>query len=188
MRLATGTALVACLAVACGVAVAACGSSGRSAGPAGVHASRDGGKVVDVYSSLPMHGPAAAQAAALADGMRLALAQAGDRAGAFTVKYTELDDSTGSAGWDVRQTATDARIAAADPRAVLYIGEFDDGASEVSMPVLNEAGIPQLSPSNTYVGLTEGRSDSGSHPPYAPTARRTYLRIVPTDSVQAGAQ
>jgi branched-chain amino acid transport system substrate-binding protein len=188
MRLATGTALVACLTVAFGVVVAACGSSRRSAGAGAVHASRDGGEVVDIYSSLPMHGPAAAEAAALSDGMRLALAQAGDRAGAFTVKYTALDDSTGSAGWDVRQTATNARIAAADPRAVLYIGELDDGASEVSMPVLNEAGIPQLSPSNTYVGLTVGRSDIGSHPPYAPTARRTYLRIVPTDSVQAGAQ
>lgn len=188
MRLATGRALVACLVVAFGVVVAACGASGSNTGRTAAGASLGEGKVVDIYSSLPMRGPSAAESAALANGIRLALAQAGGRAGAFTVRYTALDDSAGSAGWDVRQTAANARIAAADPSAVLYIGEFDDGASEVAMPVLNVAGIPQLSPSNTYVGLTVDQSAGGSaRPPYAPTGRRTYLRIVPTDWVQGGA-
>jgi len=186
MRLATGKALAACLVVSCAAAVAACGGHGSGTGAAG--ASLGGGKVVDVYSSLPMHGPSASEAAALRDGIKLALAQAGGRSGLFTVKYTALDDSSGAAGWDARQTATDARIAAADPRTVLYIGEFDDAASEVSMPVLNAAGIPQVSPANTYAGLTVSQSGSGSRqPPYAPTGTRTYLRIVPNDAVQAAA-
>ncbi len=34
------------------------------------------------------------------------------------------------------------------------MGEFNSGASEVSMPILNDAGIAQDSPANTYVGLT----------------------------------
>ena len=34
------------------------------------------------------------------------------------------------------------------------MGEFNSGASEVSMPILNHAGIAQDSPANTYVGLT----------------------------------
>ena len=34
------------------------------------------------------------------------------------------------------------------------MGEFNSGASEVSIPILNQAGIAQDSPANTYVGLT----------------------------------
>jgi len=55
-----------------------------------------------------------------------------------------------------------ARRAAADSSAIGYIGEFNSGASAISMPILSEAGIPQISPSNTYVGLT--RSGSGAAP------------------------
>ena len=32
--------------------------------------------------------------------------------------------------------------------------EFNSGASRVSLPILNEAGVPMVSPSNTYNGLT----------------------------------
>ena len=35
-----------------------------------------------------------------------------------------------------------------------YIGEFNSGASKISIPILNRAGIPQISPANTYNGLT----------------------------------
>jgi branched-chain amino acid transport system substrate-binding protein len=104
---------------------------------------------VDIYSSLPLRGPSATDAIPLEKGIRLALEQAGDRAGAFSVRYTSLDDAAGPAGWDPSHTAADARQAAADPRTVFYIGEFDDDASELSMPILNEAGIPQVSPANT---------------------------------------
>jgi branched-chain amino acid transport system substrate-binding protein len=60
----------------------------------------------------------------------------------------------------------------------------------VSIPILNEVGIPQVSPSNTYVGLTTSDPGSGQHEPkkYYPTGTRTFLRIVPNDSVQAAAQ
>jgi len=188
MRLATCRVPAACLVALSAVAVAACGRSGD-----GVRAARKstgpGVKVVDIYSSLPLRGPSAADAIPLENGIRLALEQARDRAGAFSVRYTSLDDAGGPDGWDPSQTAANARQAAADPRTVFYIGEFDDEASEVSMPILNEAGIPQVSPANTYVGLTTSQSGgaAGKVAPYAPTGTRTYLRIVPTDAVQAGA-
>ena len=101
-----------------------------------------------------------------------------------------LDDSTAAAGkWDPGQTAANARKVASDPKAVLYIGEFNSGASEVSIPILNEAGIPQVSPANTYVGLTTSLPGSAPGEPqkYYPTGKRTYLRIVPIDSIQAAA-
>ena len=78
---------------------------------------------------------------------------------------------------------------AADSKAVYYIGEFNSGASEVSIPILNQAGIPQVSPANTYVGLTTSLPGSAPGEPqkYYPTGTRTYLRIVPIDSIQAAA-
>src|ERR1700733_5495247 len=187
MRLALSKALAGCLAVLSVAALSACGArtnssdGGTVGGPAG-----SAGNVVDIYSSLPLRGPEAADAIPLANGIRLALSQSGGKAGPFMVQYTPLDDSAPNGGWDPSQTAANARRAAADPHAVYYIGEFDDDASEVSMPILNQAGLAQVSPTNTYVGLTTNQLGSASGaPPYAPTGTRTYLRIVPTDSVQA---
>jgi branched-chain amino acid transport system substrate-binding protein len=72
---------------------------------------------------------------------------------------------------------------------VYYIGEFNSGASEVSIPILNQAGVPQVSPANTYVGLTTNLPGSAPGEPqkYYPTGNRTYLRIVPIDSIQGAA-
>ena len=127
----------------------------------------------------------------MVNGIKLALDQAGGKAGQLTVNYQSLDDSTAAAGkWDPGQTAANARKAASDPKTGFYIGEFNSGASEVSIPILNTGGIPQVSPANTYVGLTTSLPGSAPGEPqkyYSPTGKRTYLRIVPIDSIQAAA-
>ncbi|HTP23311.1 MAG TPA: branched-chain amino acid ABC transporter substrate-binding protein [Solirubrobacteraceae bacterium] len=191
MRLALCRALAGCFAVLSVAALSACGGTNNDGSVGGTAGglSEPQGKFVDIYSSLPVHGPSAGEATALANGIRLALAQANGKAGEFTVQYSALDDSAGPSGWDASKTAANARKAAADPRAVYYIGEFDDDASEVSMPILNQAGIAQISPANTYVGLTTNQPGSITGEPgrYAPSGTRTYLRIVPIDSVQAAA-
>jgi branched-chain amino acid transport system substrate-binding protein len=134
-----------------------------------------------------MQGSSNAQTIPLVNGIKLALSEAHGKAGKFTVKYTELDDSTAAAGkWDPTQTGANAREAASDPKAVYYIGEFNSGASEVSIPILNQGGLAQVSPANTYVGLTTSLPGSAAGEPakYYPTGKRTYLRIVPIDSIQ----
>jgi branched-chain amino acid transport system substrate-binding protein len=177
------------LAVAGAVALAACGSSSSTTTTGA--ATSSGSNVVDVYSSLPMQGASTAQTIPLVNGAKLALSQAGGKAGKWTVHYTVLDDSTAAAGkWDPGQTQANARKVAADPKAVYYIGEFNSGASEVSIPILNQANVPQVSPANTYVGLTTsipGASLPGEPQKYYPTGTRTYLRIVPIDSIQGAA-
>ena len=179
------TPAIAALALVA-LAAAACSSgSSTSSTP-----SSSSGGTVDFYSSLPMQGASSAQTIPLVNGIKLALSQANNKAGQWTVKYTVLDDSTAAAGkWDPGQTAADARQVASDPKAVYYMGEFNSGASEVSIPILNAAGIPQVSPANTYVGLTTSLPGSAPGEPqkYYPTGKRTYLRIVPIDSIQAAA-
>ena len=172
------------LAAAAVAALAATGCSSSSSSGTGAASS----STVDIYSSLPLQGYSSAQTIPMVNGIKLALSQAHDKAGDFTVKYTGLDDSTAAAGkWDPAQTTANAREAAADPRAVYYIGEFNSGASEVSIPILNRAGLAQVSPANTYVGLTTNLPGGASGEPqqYNPDGASHYLRIVPVDSIQA---
>ena len=187
-----GKAVTGCVLVGSVIGIVACGSSSSnsssSSASSGSSGSSSSGKTVDFYSSLPLQGASTAQTTPMVNGMKLALQQAGGKAGQWTVKYTSLDDSTAAAGkWDPGQTAADARKAASDPKAVYYMGEFNSGASEVSIPILNEAGLPMVSPANTYVGLTTNQPGSAPGEPqkYYPTGTRTYLRIVPIDSIQA---
>ena len=187
-----GKALRGGLVVGSILALSACGSSSSSSttSAAAGGSSSGGSKTIDIYSSLPLQGASSAQTLPLVNGIKLALSQANNKAGQWTVKYQSLDDSTAAAGeWDPTQTAANARKAAADTKTVYYIGEFNSGASEVSIPILNQAGIPQVSPANTYVGLTTNEPGSAPGEPqkYYPTGTRTYLRIVPIDSIQGAA-
>ncbi|HEX3616234.1 MAG TPA: branched-chain amino acid ABC transporter substrate-binding protein [Solirubrobacteraceae bacterium] len=149
------------------------------------------GTTVDFYSSLPTVGSSSAQTIPAQNGIKLALKQAGYKVGSYSIKYTPLNDATASAGqWTPAQTSADARKAEQDPNAVYYMGEFNSGASEVSMPILNKAGIAQDSPANTYVGLTaslKGVTAKGEPGIYYPTGKRTYTRIVPLDTIQGAA-
>jgi branched-chain amino acid transport system substrate-binding protein len=150
----------------------------------------DGGGTVNVYSSLPLQGASRPQTTAMVEGIRLALQQNQGKAGDLTVKYTSLDDSTAQAGtWTPEATSANARRVAQDDAAVAYIGEFNSGASAISMPLLNEVPIAQISPANTAVGLTsdEPGADEGEPDKYYPTGERHYLRIVPKDTIQGAA-
>ncbi len=181
-------AVTGCAALVLGVA--ACGSDNKSS-DTGTSGGSSAGGAVDIYSSLPLQGASKDQTAAMVQGIRLALEQAGGKAGSFTVKYQSLDDSTASAGnWDPGQSAQNARKVTQDSKAVYYIGEFNSGASAITIPILNQAAVPQVSPANTYVGLTvaePGGFTKGEPEKYYPTQKRTYLRIVPRDTIQAAA-
>src|ERR671936_1659871 len=167
------------------VGVAACGGGGGSS-----TSGSTGTKSLTIYSSLPLQGASGTNSKALVNGIKLALAQNNNKAGQFTLKYQSLDDSTAQAGkWDAGQVSTDARTAAQDKNTILYLGEFNSGASAISIPILNRAGIGQISPSNTAVGLTSNAAgaEPGEPDKYYPTGKRTYVRVVPKDTVQAAA-
>jgi len=175
-----------CLLAALVLAVGGCGgASRRGDGNGGPHGAAN---VVEVYSSLPLRGPPGAHGRAILGGIRLALHQAGGRAGQYTLSLRSLDTSGSAAGGFSRTRVTvNARTAAADTRTVLYIGDFDSQASATSIPILNEAGVPQISPGSTYAGLTVAGPGTrrGEPQEYYPGGRRTFFRIVPSDTMQA---
>ena len=184
-------AATGCLVGALALGVGACGGDDDSGGGSGDSGGGgSAGKSVTIYSSLPLQGASRPQTTARVNGIKLALEQAGGKAGDFTVKYQSLDDSTAQAGsWTPEATQANASKAAQDDSTAVYIGEFNSGASAISIPVLNEAGVPQISPANTYVGLTsdEPGSEPGEPDKFYPAGTRTYTRIVPKDTIQAAA-
>jgi branched-chain amino acid transport system substrate-binding protein len=177
-----------CLAGALAFGVAACGGDDDSGGGSGDSGSK--AKSVTVYSSLPLQGASRAQTGAMVNGIKLALDQVGGKAGDIKVTYKSLDDSTAQAGsWTPEATSANARKAAQDKSTAVYLGEFNSGATAVSLPILNEAGVPQISPANTAVGLTtdEPGAEPGEPDKYYPSGQRTYARIVPKDTIQGAA-
>jgi branched-chain amino acid transport system substrate-binding protein len=184
-------AVFACLLGAFALGMTACGDDDDEGGDTGA-SGESGGGTVNVYSSLPLQGASRPQTTAMVDGIKLALDQAGGKAGDTTIKYTSLDDSTAQAGtWTPEATQANARKVAGDDKAVAYIGEFNSGASAVSIPILNEVPIAQISPANTAVGLTSDEpgadTEAGEPDIYYPTGERHYLRIVPKDTIQGAA-
>jgi len=180
-------AATGCLIATLAFGVAACGGNDSGGGGG---SSSGGSKAVTVYSSFPLQGAARSQTTAVVDGIKLALEQVGGKAGDIKVTYKSLDDSTAQAGnWTPEATSANARKAAQDKSTAVYLGEFNSGATAVSLPILNEAGVPQISPANTGVGLTtdEPGASPGEPDKYYPTGKRTYARIVPKDTIQGAA-
>jgi branched-chain amino acid transport system substrate-binding protein len=170
--------------VACGDDEPESGSADTTTGTA-----PEGGEVT-LYSSLPLQGAQRPQTTDLVNGIKLALKQAGNKAGAFTIKYVSKDDSSAQAGtWTAENVSANARAAAQDEKTAAYIGEFNSGASAISIPILSDAKVPQISPANTAVGLTsdEPGAEPGTPAKYYPSGFRNYTRIVPKDTIQGAA-
>jgi branched-chain amino acid transport system substrate-binding protein len=180
--------MLVCLLGALALGVAACGDDDDDdGGGGGSTASKD----VVVYSSLPLQGATRENALDVQKGVELALEQRNGKAGSCTVEYKKLDDSTAQAGaWDPGATSANARRVVNDDNAIALIGEFNSGASAISIPITNEAGLLQVSPANTALELTKdaGPDDKGAPEKYYPAGTRTYGRVVPADHIQGGAQ
>jgi branched-chain amino acid transport system substrate-binding protein len=147
------------------------------------------GRHLTVYSSLPMRGPLAARSQAILDGEKLALADARHRVGRFRIDLVSLDDSGPKGTWEPSVTAANAKIADRDPRTIAYIGDYDSGATAVSLPANNLAGILQVGPVSPYIGLTSSfEAGQGDPERFYPTGKRNFIRLLPGDAVQAAAQ
>jgi len=175
-----------CVAAIAALAALAAGCGGVGASPA----AEPGGNALTVYSSQPLQGPNAPAAAEVVNGEKLALAQVGGHIGSFAVGYVSLDDANPVSGrLDPGAAEGNAEMAARDPMTIAYLGDFDSSATAVSLPLINAAGIPQISPASPYVGLTSGL-DAGQDEParFYPSGVRTFARLQPGDPAQALAQ
>ncbi|MCW2991750.1 MAG: transporter substrate-binding protein [Solirubrobacterales bacterium] len=173
MRRALALVLAALAPVAAGC------SGGKSA------STRITSDTLTIYSGLPLRGEDQARGRAVLRGEKLALDEVGGRVGSLDIGLVALDDTKTSTGrWDPRQVAANARQAAENPSTIAYIGDLDSGASAVSVPIVNEIGILQVSPLSGYTGLTDA-ADKGEPDKYYPSGARTFVRLVPAGAVEA---
>ena len=193
MRLATAPkrgvrwAIVGLAAIAAIIAAGGCGSTSAQT----LAATRIHGSTLTIYASAPLRGPSSVSGESVINGGQLALDQIHNRIGDYRIALKVLDDATlARSGWDPGQTTINVRLAVLDPTTIGYVGDFNSGASAISIPPLNRAGIPQVSPTSSAVGLTSATlgAQPGEPQKYYPTRIRTFARVVPSNAVQAIAQ
>ncbi|MEA2220281.1 MAG: branched-chain amino acid transport system substrate-binding protein [Solirubrobacteraceae bacterium] len=176
-------AAVACAVAGLALILAACGGQTPAGGP------QSGSRTVTIYSSLPQYGPERERSQDMVNAIKLAIQQSGGKAGALAVTYVALDSSTREDGtWTSGRVLDNARQAVRDPNAIAYIGDRESAATALSLPLTNEGGILQVSPTSAYDGLTRaGGVRTGEPERFYPSGMRTFGRMVPPDHVQASA-
>jgi branched-chain amino acid transport system substrate-binding protein len=144
--------------------------------------------VVKIVSSLPRKGGPKAQTDSIVNGIKLALEEAGWKAGKFKVVFDDLDDATEEDGrWSPDREQANAESAVADKDVIAYIGPYNSWAARVSMPILNKARLLMVSPGCTDPALTKkGLGDANEPQVYRPSKTVNFVRVVPTDEIQGG--
>jgi len=191
------------LVIAASMLLAACGSAATpaptampaatSAAPAATTAPAASGPTatLKIVSSLPMTGSSLTQTQAIVNAMQLDLAEANSQVcgGKYAISYEPWDDASAALGkWDPQVETSNAQKAVADKSIIAYLGTYNSGAAELSIPVLNGAGpLVMVSPANTYPGLTKsvaGITAAGEPDKYYPSGVRNYARLAPDDDLQ----
>ncbi len=147
--------------------------------------------VIKIYASWPMQGAMIPEGTAMLNAAKLALEQANNEAGGAALELVFLDDASPTTGsWDGTIEAENAQKCVNDPQCLVYFGTYNSGAAKISIPITNKAGIAQITPANTYPGLTRavpGVTDEGEPDIYRPTGAVNYFRTHGADDLQGAA-
>jgi branched-chain amino acid transport system substrate-binding protein len=123
---------------------------------AGVNAADCPKGKIKIYTSWPMQGAMLPEGTGMKNGVELALDQNHLEAAGYCLEMVNLDDASPQTGkWDGAVEAENANKAVADPDAMVYIGTYNSGAAKVSMAITQRAHMAQVTPANTYPGLTK---------------------------------
>lgn len=139
-----------------------------------------------IYTSWPMQGAMIPEGTGMKNGVNLAVAEVGGVVAGYCIEVVNLDDASPQTGkWDGAVEAENANKAVADPLAIVYLATYNSGAAKVSIPITNRAHMAQVTPANTYPGLTKKRGAAPGEPEiYRPMGFVNYFRPVPADDIQ----
>jgi branched-chain amino acid transport system substrate-binding protein len=141
---------------------------------------------IKIYTSWPMQGAMVPEGTGMKNGVNLAIEQAGGMAAGMCLEVVNLDDSSPQTGkWDGAVEAENANKAVTDADAMVYIGTYNSGAAKVSMAITQRAHMAQVTPANTYPGLTKKKGAAPGEPEiYRPLGIVSYFRVPPADDIQ----
>jgi branched-chain amino acid transport system substrate-binding protein len=142
---------------------------------------RPGPPFVDIYAGLPLRGPLARQGRAVWKGIKLARDNARIHDSVHLRFKLPLNDAGRKTGAEnLALTAKNAIAVSMDPHAVYYIGDLSSAATNVSLPILNAAGIAQITPGDAYIAPASAQSGAVS-------LADKLLPLLPDYTVQAAA-
>jgi DNA-binding SARP family transcriptional activator/ABC-type branched-subunit amino acid transport system substrate-binding protein/DNA-binding beta-propeller fold protein YncE len=143
-----------------------------------------------IASDLPLQGGPRFPTAQMSDAILYVLRRHRFRAGRYAVAYQSCDDSTAQTGiFDMAKCAANAKAYVANADVIGVLGPFNSGCAYAQIPVANRAGLAIVSPTNSDPGLTRALPGAprGALEHLYPTGRRTYVRLLSPDDVQAAA-
>jgi ABC-type branched-subunit amino acid transport system substrate-binding protein len=147
-----------------------------------------GGRVVGdhltIYASAPGIGDGFGRD--MVDASKLAIAQAGGRAGDFAINFAAVDEGPLGAPAPPRPTGAAAEQVIRDPQVIGVVGAVRSDAALTSVPLYNAAGILLVSPGAGYAGFTAPVAP-GEPERWYPSGRDTFARLVEDDLAQAEA-
>jgi branched-chain amino acid transport system substrate-binding protein len=142
-----------------------------------------------IASDIPLQGTYAVDGRQGTRAIRIVLEDRGFKAGRFRVGYVSCDGSTPRDDISPAKCRRSGRAYVAASPVVAVIGPFFSSCAIHMMPVLNRAGLAEVGPGNTYVGLTRrgpGIPD-GQPERFRPTGRVTFVRLAAPDDLQGRA-
>lgn len=164
----------------------------EEAAPAAEEAAPAEGEVIKIYTSWPLQGPMLPEGQSMKRAVDLALKHYledhnGVGPAGFKIEIVNLDDASPTTGsWDGTIEAENAQRCVEDGDCMVYFATYNSGAAKVSIPITNKAGIAQITPANTYPGLTHAWAE-GEPDIYRPSGRVNYFRTNASDDVQGWA-
>lgn len=119
---------------------------------------------------------------------QMAISERGGRAGRFRIRLV-VRPTADAAGMPSQQLSVRAaREAARSDNSLAFIGSYTSGETAATAPILNRAGLVQITPTSTATPLTAVvRGTARPTPQIAPTGLRTLVRLAPSDAIQARA-
>ena len=146
-----------------------------------------------IVSDMPLRGGSDVPTLQMSEAIAYVLRQRDFLAGDFTVGYQACDDSTAQTGiFDPEKCAANAKLFTSTPQVIGEVGPFNSGCAAVQIPVANQSRggpLAMISPTNSDVGLTRATpiTRKGMLDRLYPSGRRNYVRVYPSEDVQAAA-
>ena len=142
------------------------------------------GDNLTVYTSVP--DPATGLGRDMVDASKLAIAQAGGRAGEFGINFVAVDEGSPAHPDPPIVAARAAERAIRDTQVIAVVGALRSDTAMTSLPLFNAAGVLLVSPGAGYAGFTSAAAP-GEPERWYPSGRRTFGRLIGDDREQARA-